>query len=127
MILTKVAAWHASVALRKKFVVISLVAFHTNTLSRTIALFGLPFIRETVTGIPSGSTTSIGSWRASCSTAKYSVVGENVGGRLTNCVKCDIISNLLHNKLLCQKMFRCNKYKTDDLQSKVKRCKSELC
>jgi len=47
----------ASVALRKNIVSASLVAFHTNTLSRITALLGLPTISETVTGMPSGSET----------------------------------------------------------------------
>ncbi len=87
MILTNDVAWHASVALRKNCVFASLVAFHIRTLSCTFALFGLPFKSVTVTGMPSGSTTSIDNSRVSFSTAKYSVVGENLGGWLTEDIK----------------------------------------
>ena len=58
------------------------MAFQTKSLSTTDALVGLPCISESVTGMPSGSTTSMVSCKASPDTAKYSVVGENVGGRL---------------------------------------------
>ena len=59
MILNMETAPQASVALRKNIVSASLVAFHTNTLSRITASLGLPAISETVTGMPSGSEPSI--------------------------------------------------------------------
>ena len=46
------------------------MAFHVKTLSTTDALVGLPCISERVTGIPSGSVTSMVSSRVSPDTAK---------------------------------------------------------
>lgn len=58
------------------------MAFQIKSLSTTDVLVGLPCISERVTGMPSGSTTSMVSCKASPDTAKYSLVGGNVGGRL---------------------------------------------
>ena len=104
MIFAKDVAWHASVALRKNSVFASLATFHIRTLSRTTALFGLPVISETVTGMPSGSKTSIFSSRVSLSTAKYSVVGENLGGRFTEDVDNELISKL-YRRILRNNVF----------------------
>ena len=46
------------------------MAFHVKTLSTTDALVGLPCISERVTGMPSGSATSMASSRVSLDTAK---------------------------------------------------------
>ena len=58
-------ARQASVALKKNCVVLFVVTFQNKMLFCTSASAGLPSIIDTVTGISSGSVTSIGSSRLS--------------------------------------------------------------
>ena len=52
-------------------------------LSRMTAFVGLPSVNVKLTGMPSGSETSISSSRSSWDSAKYSLVDKNWGGRFT--------------------------------------------
>ena len=60
-----------------------MVAFHNKMLSRMTAFVGLPSVNVKLTGMPSGSETSIPSSRSSWGSAKYSLVDKNWGGRFT--------------------------------------------